>query len=171
MSTLLDISDDIRAIDALLDEVEGDISDPKVAEAIDAWMAEAETNMRTKVDNYAAFITELLGRAKVREEEAKRMAARARVDKAAAASLKGRLLFFFETHGLKKLETDRYKVGVANNGGKQPVQVDLLPELLPKDLQRVTVAADTDEIRAKLAAGEKVEGCYLVPRGTHLRIA
>ena len=36
-----------------------DITDPKVAAAVDAWFAELDRDLAYKLDNYAAFITEL----------------------------------------------------------------------------------------------------------------
>jgi len=41
-----------------------------------------------------------------------------------ARLLKDRLKWFFETHGLKTIETPAYKLQLAKNGGKAPLILD-----------------------------------------------
>ncbi len=172
MSTLLDITEDLRALDDLLYEVEGDVSDPKVAEAVDAWFAELDSALETKADNYAAFITELLNRAELRSSEAQRLYHRARIDQSTAGWLKDRLKAALEERNVKKLETPRYRISVAGNGGKQPVDIHD-PEAVPRDLCKHVpehYEPDSDLIRERLADGAEVPGAVLQNRGTHLRI-
>jgi hypothetical protein len=125
--TLLQISDDMQALDELLAEVEGDISDPKVQEAFDAFFAEIETNLKGKVDGYCGLINEMSARAYIRTTEAHRLMHRAKVDEDAMAWLKARLKAFLEGRALRVLETDRYKVTVAGNGGKAPLDISTIP--------------------------------------------
>lgn len=165
--TLLQISDDMRALDDLLFEVGGDVSDPRVGEAIEQWIKELDANLEPKVDNYAALITELLSRAKARSEEADRLASRARIDSNAAAFLKQRLKLVLEERGVKKLETHRYQVSVAGNGGKQPL--DLHGEV-PPEFCATRIEPDIALIRATLEEGTALPFAILQPRGTHLSI-
>ena len=51
MTTLLDITDDLRALDDLIESVGGDITDPSVDTAINNWLDELNTNLSEKVDN------------------------------------------------------------------------------------------------------------------------
>ena len=95
---------------------------------------------------------------------------RVRVDENLAKSLKDRLKFFFELQGMKKLETERYKITVAGNGGKQALEVNTIATELPEEFQKIVVEADADKIRDAIADGKEVKGCKLLPRGTHLRI-
>jgi len=170
--TLLDISNDMIAFDELIANAEQNLDDPGVQEIMQAWAREVTDNLEYKVDNYAAYLSMLEARAEVRKTEAKRLAERARIDEANADRLKNHLKTVLELNGIRKLETARYSLTVAANGGKQGVEIGVAPEALPKDLQVVTVSvkANTDMIRGKLMAGEAVEGCRLIERGTNLRI-
>lgn len=172
MQTLMQISQDMLALDDLIAECGGDVSDPRVAEAVDQWMAEIQGNMSEKVDSYAALITEMRRRSDVRLAESARLAARAKVDENAADFLTMRLKTAMALHGIKKIETDRFTVSVVNNGGKAPVFIDD-PATVPAELTRTIpakVEPDKDKIRAALESGEAVPGCTLGERGTRLSI-
>lgn len=170
--SLIDITNDMAALDELLAEIDGDISDPRVAEAVTAWCDELDANLDRKVDNYAAFIKELEGRAAIRKAEAERLAALARRDENTMGFLKTRLKEAFESRGMKKLDTFRYCVSVCGNGGKQPLEI-WAPKAITKDLCRhipETWEPDTDKIREAISGGREIDGATLLPRGTHLRI-
>lgn len=172
MQTLLNIMDDFRALDDLLLEINGDISDPRVDEIVTGFLDELGGNLERKVDGYAAFITELLSRAEVREKEAERLANRVRIDRNTASFLKDRLKNALAMRGIDKLETDRYRVSIAKNGGKQPVQIPD-PLAIPAEFTRTIPARtepDVDLVRDALVSGAEVPGAILLERGTHLRI-
>jgi hypothetical protein len=170
--TLLDITDDLSALDDLLVEAGGDISDPAVSAAVDAWLDELGTALERKVDGYAALITTIEHRAEGRKAEAKRMADRARIDEASAASLRMRLKIALEARGIGKVETDRFRVSVQCSGGKQPVAVFGAIDQLPEWAKRIKtiVEPDKDKIRERLEAGDTLEFAVLQPRGTRLAI-
>lgn len=170
--TLWDIDADMAALDDLVEENEGDIT--ACESIVDAWFAENQGNLVAKVDGYAAFIGELNARAEARKEESDRLAHRARIDAALRDFLKGRLKDFFTARGMKKLETKRYKLTVAGNGGKLPLLLDDTaknePEKLPEPFRRVTYSPNVEAIRAELEAGKPLRFACLGERGTHLRI-
>ena len=171
MPTLFEISDDLRALDQLLYESGGDITDPEVEQAISEWMESLDEDLTTKVDNYAALITEIEARAEARKKEADRLRDRAKVDANAAKSLKERLQFVFEQRGLGKLECPRYVVGLRKHGGKLPVEVDDVPaEELAPQYQRVRVDVDKNAIREALEKGEQLSFARLGERGQSLSI-
>lgn len=62
-------------------------------------------------------------------------------------------------------------IRLQKNGGKVPLLFadGFAAASLPFDLQRVTVEADSDAIRLRLAAGEAVEGASLGTVGEHAR--
>lgn len=170
MPTLFEISDDLVALETLLDETGGDVSDPAVAAAVDAWFAEIQTNMTAKVDNYCAFIRELEARASVRKEESERLLKRVRADENAAKSLKGRLQMVFEIRNLGKVETPRFRVSLSGNGSLAPLTVHD-EKVIPKSyFYTPPPVLDKDKVRADLEAGKEVPGCTLEPRGKHLNI-
>ncbi len=88
---------------------------------------------------------------------------------ALATRLKEGLKAAMEQTGKLKLETPRFKLSVANNGGKQSLEIDD-PSALDPAFQRIVREPDKDVIRSALDNGIEIAGCRLLPRGTSLRI-
>lgn len=171
MATLLQIEQDMDALDALLMECDGDITDPTVEAEVMKWAQEIEARFDAKADGYAALIMECKLRAKARKEEAERLALRAKIDENKAKFLSERIKAAMEKRGTAVVETARYRLTVAGNGGKAPMRLLVAePEKLPQWAQRIKVEANTEAIRERIEAGEKVEFAVIEPRGTHLRI-
>lgn len=168
--SLFEISEDMQALEELIEENENDLTDDQI-ETICKW---AECNMdefENKVDNYSALIRILEARAKIRKEEAKRLTDRSRVDENAAKRLKERLLFVFKSRDVGKLETKRFRVSVAKNGGVIPLVIDgVSVDDVPEKFKRVSYDFDKDEIRRALESGEEITGCSLGERGESIRI-
>lgn len=179
--TLLDITRDMEALDSLVAEVdqalmttEGEVTPDvqQVLDTVDAWFAELDADLENKVDNYAAFITTLRKRAEVRKGEADRLARRAKIDEGNAHFLADRLRDELDARGLGKLETDRYRVSVVNNGGKLPLMIDdelALPEACWREVP-ARKEIDRDAIREALDAGHNVPGAHYGERGRRLSI-
>ena len=168
--TLLDISDDMLALADLLEEVGGEITEEKAEEAISLWFRELGKERDKKLDGYAALITELERREDVRKLEAKRLTARAKVDGNAAQRLRGRLYEFFKAQGISQLVTDRFNLGIVNNGGVCPLEYLLPAEKVPSEFQKVTIGYDNDAIRKALDAGEDLGFARYGERGDRLSI-
>jgi hypothetical protein len=169
--TLLDISDDLMAINDLLFESGGDISDPAVAEAIDEWFAEIEADEERKVGNYIGLIREKELRCSAITEEKERFAKLATALGNSAKGLKERLKYYMQLVSKNKIETPRGNASVCGNGGKTPLLiVDIAAESVPPRFQKITLTIDHDIVRNALEAGEKLEWASLEERGTHLRI-
>lgn len=94
----------------------------------------------------------------------------AKADEALAERLKDRLKEAMEACGRTKIDTARFRLSVAGNGGKQPLEVTATVEELGPDYTSTFVEVDNTKIRAALEAGKVVPGCTLLPRGTGLRI-
>ena len=174
MTTLIDISAELLALNDALEALDGDSE--QQTEELYAWFAElledATEARNRKLDNYAALITELEARAEIRKQEAKRLSDRARVDSNRAASLKNMLQEFFSRHDLKTVETARYRLALVSNGGKAPLIVDedYGTAAIPDELCKVTRDPDTAAIRAALEAGEVLTFARLGERGQSMRI-
>ena len=168
MATLYEITEDLRALDELLVESGGDITEAEAT--VERWMNEIETDLVNKVDGYAALISEMKARAKARKEEADRLAKRARIDTDAAKFLSFKLKERLEAIGRggkgDAIETNRFKVGIVGNGGKQPLDIH---GDVPDDFMVVTKSPDNEAIRAALATGP-LEFAILQERGTRLSI-
>lgn len=170
--SLLDISDDIMALDDLLDECGGDVTD--VEGAIDQWFGELGIERDRKLDGYASLIAELTNRAEVRETRAAEMTELARLDKKKVEFLKSRLLMFFQAHAIERVDTERFRFTRCKNGGRQPMWIEEA-EKLPDEFRRTVIEykPETDKIRealAKLPEGEGLPFAKLMPRGEHIRI-
>lgn len=167
--SLFSISDDLEKLNELLDECGDDVEQQQL---INSWLEELGEEQDKKLDGYAALITEMQARAEVRKAEAKRMMELATADENRALQLKERLKWFFETHGLKTVETARYKLQIQRNGGKAPLILKdgLSPTELPERFQKVSINPDTVAIREVLERGEKLDFAQLGERGTSIRI-
>jgi hypothetical protein len=145
-------------------------TDSEVLEAVERYFGDLLELRDEKINRYVAFMREREARAKIRREEAARLAELARVDERKVDRLKSRLLAWMEGSGITKFETAHYKLSVSQNGGVVPLTITVDPEDLPKAFQKVEVKADTDALRKALEAGLDVPGASLGVRGTHLRI-
>jgi hypothetical protein len=174
---LFEIGDDLVALESLLYEVGGDISDDDAAAAVDEWLTENHAALEAKLDGYGYLVKKFEEKAAFARAEAKRLSERAQARENAAKRMKERLKVFMEIHGQKKLETPRYDFAVQANGGKAPVEVTVPVEDLPPWAQVVTVVPNTEAIREAFTMfddPDRVEAVQRIARlgerGTHLRI-
>jgi hypothetical protein len=168
LRSLLDISTDLYDLADQIKELDG--NDEAQAETVLAWFESLGAERDQKLDNYAAYISELEARASTRKAEAKRLSDRARIDENRAQFLKEKLRTFFESHNLRSIETPRYRLTLAKNGGKAPLIIDCPSTQLPESFQRQVIEADTEAIRAALDAGESLPFARLGNRGSSIRI-
>lgn len=167
--TLFTISDDLEKLNELLDDC-GDNAQQQ--ELIAQWFETLGTERDRKFDNYCALVVEMTSRAAARKAEAQRLMELAASDENRAKMLKDRLKWFFQTHNLKTLDTDRYRLSLAKNGGRQPLILDESVPVtqLPERFQKVSIDPDTTAIRDALERGERLDFAQLGERGTSLRI-
>jgi len=170
--TIYDISADLAALESILHENGGDVSDSQAEAAIAEWERELESDLTGKVDNYCSLIAELEARSTMRQAEADRLADLAKADDKAAQGLRERLRFVWETRNLPKIETSRFRVALTRNGGKAPLDLRVGPDELPEwAIERKTiVTANKEAIRSRLEAGESLPFANLMERGTRISI-
>ncbi len=174
--TLREIEEDLEALEQLLSEVGGDVSDEEAEQAIDLWLQENQENLKRKLDGYATLIGTLEGTARGRMDEAKRLQGLAGVDSNAAKRLKDRLLWFMSNRNVAKIDTDHYKIAIAQNGGVAPLHVEsaATPEMMYGSkygrFVKVRYEWDNAAIRDALKAGETLPFASLGERGQNLRI-
>jgi hypothetical protein len=173
MPTLREIHDDLVALESLLMEVGGDVTEEEAEEAVRAWFGEIQADLGTKLDGYATVIQGMKDRASARREESRRLADLARIDENAVAKLRATLLWFMQDRNHKELNTPLHRFRVANNGGLTPLEID--PSTTParwKDSQYVqaTYEWDTKAIREALDNGVDLPFARYGERGQHVRI-
>lgn len=73
---------------------------------------------------------------------------------------------------MKTIETDRYRLTLANNGGKLLVVIDedFSVASMPDDLVKVSMTPDLEAIRSALEFGATLEFARFGERGRSLRI-
>lgn len=164
---LYQITSELQAvIDGIL---EGGIDSPEAQQALDEHLAGLDEALDQKAEDYAAVIMSLQARSDARAAEAKRIRELANADATVAQRLKERLKQAMETTGRVRIDTTRFRLTVANNGGKQPMLIED-QSAIPTEFIVQVPEVDKDAVRAALEAGRPVPGCTLVPRGTSLRI-
>lgn len=158
---LFDLSDEILALEAALDYEE--LTDDERQAIVEAWL-EAQGDVETKLDNYAAFIESLETYAEMRTYQAERMRRLAQADENRAKRLKDALKIYFQSHELTKFKTPRFTIALQKNGGKAPLVVppswEQEPELAPELFRRVKVEIDRDEIRRAVEEFYKMAEFY-----------
>ena len=157
-------------LQAVLDGIlEGGIDSPEAQQALDEHLAGLDEALDQKCEDYAAVIMSLQARSDARAAEAKRIRELANADATVAQRLKERLKQAMETTGRVRIDTTRFRLTVANNGGKQPMLIED-ESAIPTEFIVQVPEVDKDAVRAALEAGRPVPGCTLAPRGTSLRI-
>tara|TARA_R110001592_G_scaffold62346_1_gene190741 strand:- start:62 stop:580 length:519 start_codon:yes stop_codon:yes gene_type:complete len=168
-STLYEITEDVRALEELMVELGGDVTDEADLEAVESWFSSLNEGMSNKLDNYAALVKEVEARGNSRLEEAKRMKRLAEADLSLGKRLKERMMWALQLMGHRRVDTDRFRVTVAKNGGKLPLVLDdNVPDEFMKTVE--VTAPDSEKIRAVLAEGSSLGFAHLGDRGQTLRI-
>lgn len=173
---LIELSDQERHWLEALTHVNEDgetISEEEQSRIIDAYI-QANDEFVGKVDRYCTLINAFAARADYREAQARRFAELARLDESVATKMTARLKAVMQMRGDKQIETDNHRLRIVNNGGKAPLIVPpdwkANPASAPEQFHRRRIELDMTAIRAKLEAGEPVEGCAIGERGTRLTI-
>jgi hypothetical protein len=171
---LYKIGEDLQALQNLIEEVDGDVSDEDVEEALDSWMAELESDQNNKISNYCKLIRSLEYDIENAEAEAKRLEKSAKTLNSRVKHLKNRLMNYLILHGIPKIKAGVFTVTVAKNGGKAPLVYPSIweeePASAPERFHRRIIKLDVESIRASLEAGESIDDCRIDERKTHLKI-
>lgn len=172
--TIYDISDDLLALAAVMTDLNGEIPEGEIGEALENWFNGLTEERDEKIKGYCALITEMEARADYAEAESKRIAAIAEANRNAVDRLKKRLKAFFELHNLKKLDLGIFKPRIQANGGALPLIVPEAwkanPLIAPERFHRFKIDLDYERIRKTLEMNTSIDGCALGERGTHMRI-
>jgi hypothetical protein len=172
--TLLDIEDDFLALDDLLAEMGGEVTEEEVERAIDKWFAELGEERDRKIQGYLKVYRERELHLTALVAEQDRLAARIKTIRSAMDWMKRRLHQFMQNMGLPAIgEKDGiFKAKRCKNGGALPVILSD-PKAVPEAYisKRIVESINTDAIREKLLTGEPLPFAHLGERGEHLRIS
>lgn len=131
-----------------------------------------EGAMEVKADSIASIMQALQGDIDILDAEIKRLQARKKVFENKKARLQAYLEQAMRATGKTKFSTALFSYSIRKAGARALV-LDVQPEQLPAEFQKITVAADKDAIKAAMKAhgAEKIEGVgYLAPQTEYLSI-
>lgn len=139
--SLFEIGEDLQALEDLLLEQGGDVTDEDVERILDEWFKREGEAEADKVDRYVALIKTMLARSAMRAHEAQRIAERAKIDENGAERLKRRLIAYMQLMGKKTIEGLRFRTTLAGNGGKKRMTIvdGTKPEDVPLMYRMVSV--------------------------------
>lgn len=155
--TLDGIEGDLDALDALLEERGGDITEEDAEAAVDDWFDELGEARDRKLNGYCRRIQALKANAAAKKQEEGRLAQQRKIDEGNAGWLERRLLSFVQRRGMpikgkptRQLETTLFKITETLNGGKQSISILVppleLPEQLRQDTITITISSEHERI-------------------------
>lgn len=173
--TLLEIGDDIRALDNLIEEAGGELSRPEVEAAFVALFEQLACEEAGKLDGCVNYIRRLESEVSLARSEADQYLQHARVREARIDRFKRFLIDYLNRTGRTKATTLTGRtVAVQANGGKPPVRLveSIDPATVPDHLVQVKRLLDIEAIRRGLEEGDPdaKKIAMLAERGQHLRI-
>lgn len=166
---LYQISSEIESRIAQLDErlANGELPPPDDAE-IQALLGLIEGDLADKVGAYRYVVLNLQAQEQAYKDEIAKLNAGKKSVSNNIDRLKNAVLSAMTATGQKSFKFDTGFVRVQKNG--QPsVMLDIDPEHLPKEFQKVTIEADTTAIKEFIKNGGEIKGVRLVT-GEHLRV-
>ena len=174
MSSLYALTEELVALDKLLAELGGDVSEGTQGQTLEKWAEEFDWKMKEKVDAYGGLYQSLKADVDAITDEIKRLNDRAMVLENRGARLKALAKYSMDRLQVRKLEGVRFTIAIQKNGGKDPVEVLVQPEDLPDPYRRekIVISPDADAIRAGLEKKDPLlEGkARMGERGESVRI-
>lgn len=144
MSNIFELTYQYRQLLFLLEDEEAD--EQVVKDTLECIEGEIEE----KADAYAYIKRQMEADIEtIRKEEARLKARREHLE-ASKARLINNLMECMRATGKTKFKTALNSFGIRKAGGVQPIELDVEPEELPKEFQKVKVSADMDKLRDQL---------------------
>ena len=157
---LIQIAMDSAACEELLQESGGELS-----ETLETFLAEIETGLTTKADNYYSMMDHLGSTAERYRKRSEAYRAAAKSAENIVERMKDRIHAAMQIMGKTEVEGKTIRFKIQNSPASLKIEEGAK---LPPDMTIVTVTPDAAKIKAALKAGELVEGCRL-EQGTHVR--
>lgn len=174
--TLWDIGSDMQALNALIEECGGDVSDPQVEAAFDAMFAEMQRDEANKLEGYAQAIRMLEGEQAAAKLEAAEFAKKAQQRERQIDTMKERIKLYLAAQGRTEAKTARGRTfKIVANGGALPLKIDdgvdaNDPKQVSPQFVKVVRSLDNTAIRAELEAGGELPFARLGERGTRITL-
>lgn len=169
-NTLMEIVENRRALDEILIECGGDVTDEKVEEITGKWMAEITKDLAIKSDGYNFRMKDIEAmNTQFKEYETLYRNARKSLERV-SESLKDRMKFAMKEMGVDEISGQQFKYKLTDS---QP-SVEITNEgMLPAIFCKEKVVIDIDRVAVKkhvLETGEEIPG-VIISRGKTLRVS
>ena len=152
MSSLYQLTEELVALDTLLADIGGDVSEGTEGQTLEKWAAEFDWKMKTKVDAYGSLYKNMEADANELKAEIKRLSDRKRAIENRGARLLALAKFSMERLKTRKLEGVKFTISIQKNGGPEPIEVLIEPKALPEAFrdEEMVYSANQDALRAAL---------------------
>lgn len=174
MSSLYQLTNDIAALELLLEQTGGDVSEGTEGQTLEKWAQEYEWKLSAKVDSYGELHRNLEALGGALDEEIKRLRARKTAIDNRAQRLLDLAKFSMEKLGLRKLEGTKFTIAIQKAGGKDPMEVLVDAGQLPEAYRKTTILIEADKEKLRTGLEQKdpaLEGkAKLGQRGDYVRI-
>lgn len=165
--SLFEVTSDLLAIDALLTESEGEVT-----EEIQLWMNEYADKLAAKADGIGFYAKTLQRDAEFYKAQADELAAKRRREERKLEWLKSYVGFCLARLNVRSVKGKVYTLAIQTHGGKPPLR--LLqddPLAFPEPCRVVTVTISKDAVRAAIEMDTLPDGLAVIdPPGEGVRI-
>ena len=162
--TLYDLPDAIREVEALIIEADGEIT-PDIEAQLEAFEGEFER----KAEYLALLSREAKAEAAAVKLEEDRLKARRTAAENRERRLKDYLHVCMIRMGIPKIDGDRAKVAIQNNGRPSITWMGE-DDAIPDEFRRVSVSLDGTAVYNEWRAGAELPEGFRVEVGTHVRV-
>ena len=156
--TLMEITEDARALDALLEEFDGDINDDNAVLA--HWMHEVQENLATKIDRYAFLMDRMEMRASQLRAMGQEIHRAARSIERHIEGMKNAVKISMGRMDTKRVEGKVFTFSLVK--AKATVMIDEAE--LPEEFKTQVISMEPNKelIDEKVKAGEKIAGVTVI---------
>lgn len=158
--SLIQIAQDSAALEELLQETGGEVT-----ETLETFLAEIETGLSTKADNYFSMMDHLGTTAERYRKRSEAYRAAAKTAENIVERMKDRIHAAMGLMGVQEIEGQSIRFKIQKSPASLLIEADAK---IPSDMTVVTVTPDTTKIKSALKDGFDIPGCKLV-QSTHVR--
>lgn len=160
MKTLIEITNDQKAVEDLLTEINGDISDQDTEKLIETWIAEITKDLANKSDSYKFRMDSIDKFIEQFKSYSDMFSKQARILKNLSDSLKDRLKMAMIEMNMSEIKGNLFihKLSATKKSLKIENESNIPKEYF---YQTITTSLDKDKLRADLESGKSIPGAYL----------
>ena len=159
--TIYEITEEYQQLLALMEDPDVD------PEILSDTMEGIEGEFEAKAEGYAVVRNQLIAKVTQITKEIERLDKWSDSLNSNIKRIDNALIDSMQLMGIKKVQTEHFRIGVVGNGGKKPLK---LIGKVPEEYYCMKPEIDTKRIRADLESGIALGFAHLEERGKHLSI-